>query len=111
MLNLVGEVEGRDCVILDDLTSTAGTLCGAAKMLKGCGANSVIAAVTHSLLTEAGANNILNSEIDELICTDSVPIPANLPEIPLTVLSVSELLGDAILRIHNNQSVSSLFRI
>ena len=111
MLNIVGDVEGADCVILDDLTSTAGTLCGAAKMLKDSGAKSVIAAVTHCLMDEKGAANVLNSEIDELICTDSVPLDQHLGEVPVKVLSVADLLGDAISRIHNDQSVSSLFRI
>ena len=111
MLNIVGDVDGCDCVILDDLTSTAGTLCGAAKMLKDSGARKVVAAVSHSLLGPDGARNIRESEIDELICTDSIPVAPDLGECPLTVLSVAELLGDAILRIHHNQSVSSLFRV
>lgn len=109
-LHLVGDVDGKDCFIVDDMTSTAGTLCAAAEMVKSNGALSVTAAVTHTLLTETGIKRLKDSPIDEFITTDSLPF--NVPDgMNITVLSVAELLGDAILRIHNNQSVTSLFRV
>jgi len=108
--NLVGEIKGRDVLLTDDITSTAGTLCQAANLLKREGARDVYAAVSHSLLSEYGIQRLLASPIKELITTDSVP-NREWTEFPVTVLSVAELLGEAILRIHNNKSVSSLFRL
>lgn len=108
--DLVGQVEGRDVVLTDDITSTAGTLCAAAKLLKDRGARDVYAAVTHALLSPLGLERLRASDIKELIITDSVP-GRDWGTSPVTVLSVADLLGEALLRIHNNQSVSSLFRI
>jgi len=110
VLNLVGDVQGRDVVMVDDLTSTAGTLTQAARLLKKSGAKRIFAAVSHCLLTDLGVQRLNDSPIEELIATDSIVAPvASSPK--LVHLSVAELLGDAILRIHNNQSVTSLFRI
>jgi ribose-phosphate pyrophosphokinase len=85
-------------------------LCGAAQLVKSHGARSIRAAVTHALLTEAGVDRLKGSAIDGLVTTDSVP-PRDWKGFPVTVLSVDELLAEAVLRIHNNQSVSSLFRV
>ena len=109
-INVVGEVDGQHVLLVDDLTTTAGTLCSAAKLLKQRGALTVKAAVTHCLLTEQGLSRLKDSPIDELITTDSVP-PRAFEGFPVTVLSVAELIGEAILRVHNNQSVTSLFRV
>ena len=110
VLNLVGDVQDRDVVMVDDLTSTAGTLTQAARLLKKSGAKRIFAAVSHCLLTDLGVQRLNESPIEELIATDSIiPPAASSPK--LVHLSVAELLGDAILRIHNNQSVTSLFRI
>ena len=108
--NLVGDVEGRDTILVDDITSTAGTLCQAARMLKEAGARDIYAAVSHTLLMDLGIERLKNSPIKELITTDSVP-SKKWSDFPVTVLSVADLLGEAILRIHNNRSVSSLFRL
>ena len=108
--NLVGDVEGRDTILVDDITSTAGTLCQAARMLKEAGARDIYAAVSHTLLMDLGIERLKNSPIKELITTDSVP-STKWSDFPVTVLSVADLLGEAILRIHNNRSVSSLFRL
>ena len=106
--HLVGEVNGRNTIIVDDMTSTAGTLTAASKLLEEAGAKSIRAAVSHSLLLEKGISRLKNSSIVELITTNT--IPQNLCEdINITVLSVADLLAEAITRIHNNQSVSSLF--
>ncbi len=110
VINVVGDVRDRDCIIVDDMTSTAGTLCGAAEQLKELGARSIIAAVSHCILNETGAERLKHSHIDELITTDSVPVP-DWEGVPVRVLSIADLMGDAILRIHHNESVTSLFRV
>jgi ribose-phosphate pyrophosphokinase len=107
---LVGEVEGRDTLLVDDITSTAGTLCAAAELLKKNGARSIRAAVSHVLLCEKGIERLKASPIEELVTTDSVP-QRQVDGFPVTVLSVAELMAEAICRIHNDQSVSDLFRI
>lgn len=107
-INVVGDVNGRHVLIVDDLTTTAGTLVKAAELLKQHGALSVRAAVTHCLLTDLGVSRLKASAVEELITTDTVP-PRAFNGFKMTVLSVAELLGEAILRVHNNQSVTSLF--
>ncbi len=107
-MNLIGTVEGRDVMIVDDMTETAGTLCAAAEILKANGARKVMAGVSHGVLGELGRKRIRESEIDEVLTTDSTP---QKEEEKLTVISVAELLGEAISRIHNGKSVSSLFDI
>lgn len=109
-IHVVGDVQGRNVLLVDDLTTTAGTLTSAARLLKQQGAKSIKAAVTHCLMTEQGLSRLKESPIEELITTDSVP-QRTFDGYPVTVLSVAELLGEAILRVHNNQSVTSLFRV
>ncbi len=108
--HLVGDVDGCNTLIVDDMTSTAGTLSAAAGLLKKAGAKSIRAAVSHSLLTEKGIERLKASPIDELVTTDSVP-QRKWEGFDVTVLSVADILAEAICRIHNDQSVSSLFRI
>ena len=113
--SVVGDVEGCDVIMVDDMTTTCGTLCAAAKLLKEKGAASIRAAVTHIPLTEKGIERLqADASLTELVVTDTVPLRADLPTdklpVKLTVLSVAELLGEAIRRIHQDQSVSSLFR-
>ncbi len=110
-LTMVGEVNGCNCVLVDDLCTTAGTLTTAAAILKANGAASVCAAVTHAVLTDMGFERLQQSEIQELIVTDTVPLRKTNDRVKITVLSVAGLLGEAILRIHDNQSVSSLFKL
>lgn len=109
--SLVGEVEGRDILIVDDMTETAGTLTAAAKILKSKGAKSVRAAVTHAILTETAYDRLSEHWLDELIITDSTPPDECYKEYPITVLTIGHLLTEAILRIHNNMSVTSLFKV
>lgn len=109
--SLVGEVEGRDILIVDDMTETAGTLTAAAKILKSKGAKSVRAAVTHAILTETAYDRLSEHWLDELIITDSTPPNERYKEYPITVLTIGHLLTEAILRIHNNMSVTSLFKV
>lgn len=107
--HLVGDVDGRTCLIIDDMTSTCGTLIGAANLLKQHGAGKIYAAVSHSLLTEAGVERLNESCIDELICTNSVPSLVTTPSPKVKALSVAEMMGEAIRRTHNGESISSLF--
>ena len=109
--HLVGDVKGRICVITDDLTSTAGTLCAAAKILIAHGAAKVYCAVSHCLLSEVGKEKLLATpEIEQIITTDAVPIVDDLGG-RIKVISIAPLLGEAIRRIHDGKSVSSLFYI
>ncbi len=109
--HLVGDVKDRICVITDDLTSTAGTLCAAAKILKANGAAKVYAAVSHCLLNDTGRKKLEDTpEIEQLITTDAVPID-NTMNGRIKVVSIAPLLGEAIRRIHSGKSVSSLFYI
>ncbi len=108
--HLVGDVRGCNAVLVDDMTSTAGTLTAAAKLLEQAGAASIRAAVTHSLLNCSGVERLNESPILELVTTDSVPARCETGN-KVKVLSVAELLAEAIRRIHDNNSVTSLFRV
>ena len=108
--SVVGEVQGRDVIMVDDMATTCGTLCAAAKLLVEHGARSVRAAVTHATVTAQGVERLRQSPVQELVVTDTVPI-GETGTLPVTVLSVGDLLGEAVLRIHNDQSVSSLFNL
>ena len=108
--SVVGDVQGRDVVMVDDMATTCGTLCAAAKLLVEHGARSVRAAVTHATVTAQGVERLRQSPVQELVVTDTVPI-GETGSLPVTVLSVGDLLGEAVLRIHNDQSVSSLFNL
>jgi ribose-phosphate pyrophosphokinase len=108
-MNVVGEVEGCTAIMVDDLTSTARTLCEAARLLKSHGAGTIYAAVTHVMLGPEAIKRLEQSQIKELIVTDSIPLKYE-GKFPITVLTVAELLGEAIIRIHENRSVTSLFK-
>ncbi|HEV8072785.1 MAG TPA: ribose-phosphate pyrophosphokinase [Opitutaceae bacterium] len=108
-ITIVGEVAGKDVLIVDDITETAGTLTNAAKLMREAGASSVRAAVSHSLLSPVAYERLAKGYIDELITTNTIPIDPR--GLPIRVLSVAGLLGEAIVRIHSNESVTSLFRI
>lgn len=108
--SLVGETQGRDILLIDDMTETAGTLCAAAELLKKNGAKSVMAAVSHGVLNERGYARLADGPIDRLITTNTTPVMQR-DGLPITVLSVAELLGEGIKRIHNNASVTGLFDI
>jgi len=105
---VIGNVRGKNVLLVDDLTETAGTLTTAAKLLKEKGAKQIIACVSHAILQEMGIERLRKSVIDELITTDSVFRPA-IDGVNITTLSVAGLLGEAIKRIHSNSSVNSLF--
>jgi ribose-phosphate pyrophosphokinase len=108
-MNVVGDVAGCDVLLVDDITETAGTLTAAAKILRAQGAVSVSAAVSHCILNDVAIERLKSGLIDELITTNSTPVSA--PGLPITVLSIAKLLGQAIVRITSNESVTSLFKI
>jgi len=107
VMHIIGDVEDKTALLLDEMIDTAGTICHAASALVAHGARSVKAAATHPLLSGPAINRIAASPIDELVVTDTIPIQAGLLD-NLKVLSVAPLLGDAIRRIHQDQSVSAL---
>jgi ribose-phosphate pyrophosphokinase len=110
VMNIIGEVKGRTCVMVDDMVDTAGTLTEAARALADAGAREVLAVVTHPVLSGPAIKRVLESPLRELVVTDSIPLRPEAAECAkLRVVSVSELLGEAIRRIHNEESVSSLF--
>ena len=109
VMNLIGDVAGKNCIIIDDIVDTAGSLVEGAKALEEFGAKSVTAAVTHAVLTDPASERIANSNIKELIVTNTIPLPENCNLPNITQLSVAPLLGEAIMRIFHEVSVSNLF--
>ncbi len=105
---VIGEIKGKNVLLVDDLTETAGTLTAAATLLKKKGAKNIIACVSHAILNDTGIERLRKSVIDELITTDTVQRPP-IDGVKITTLSVAGLLGEAIKRIHSNSSVNSLF--
>lgn len=110
VMNIIGDVKDRDCVILDDMIDTAGTLTNAARALMDHGARKVYAAATHAVLSGPAVGRIIDSPLTEVIITDTIPLPDAARNSPkFHVATVSKLLGEAIRRIHNSDSISSLF--
>jgi ribose-phosphate pyrophosphokinase len=110
VMNIVGEVEGRSCVIVDDMVDTAGTLTEGARALVDEGANSVSAVITHPVLSGPAIKRIAESPLKELVVTDTIPLNSEARDCEkLRVVSIAPLLGEAIRRINNEESVSSLF--
>jgi ribose-phosphate pyrophosphokinase len=110
VMNIIGSVEGKTCVIVDDMVDTAGTLCEAARALIEAGATSVYAAITHPVLSGPSLKRIAESSLEKLIVTDTIPLrPEAAENSKIMVVSVAEQFGEAIRRINNEESVSSLF--
>jgi ribose-phosphate pyrophosphokinase len=109
VLNVVGEVEGRDCLIPDDMIDTAGTVTETARALKNLGARDIYICATHGLLSGPAVQRLKDAPISEVVITDSVIVPEDKRFDRLRVLSVGELLAKAIRFTHSEQSVSSLF--
>jgi ribose-phosphate pyrophosphokinase len=110
VMNIIGEVKGRSCVLVDDMVDTAGTLCQAAKALKDEGAIKVVAYITHPVLSGAAIERITASMLDELVVTDTIPLSAAARQCTkIRQLSVSGLLAETIRRISDEESVSSLY--
>ena len=110
VMNIIGDVEGRSCVLIDDLVDTAGTLCQAAKALKNHGAQRVVAYCTHPVLSGPAVSNISNSVLDELVVSNTIPLQPDARACDkIRQLSIAELLAETMRRISNEESVSSLF--
>jgi ribose-phosphate pyrophosphokinase len=108
--HVIGEVEGRTCVVVDDIVDTAGTLTGTVRALKENGADRVLACFTHPVLSGPAMERLAMPELERVVVTDTIPLSEDKAKDPkLTTLSVASLLGEAIARIHSNSSVSSLF--
>jgi len=110
VMNIIGDVKGRTCVLVDDLVDTAGTLGQAARALKDKGATRVVAYCTHPVLSGPAVDNIIASELDELVVTDTIPLSKAAAECGrIRQLSIAELLAETMRRVSNEESVSSLF--
>lgn len=109
---LIGDVAGKTVLMMDDMISTAGSICGAAKLCMEKGAKAVHVGATHAVLCGPACERLRDAPIEEVVVTDTVPVPQEKIDAvgKLTVLTISALIGEAIHRIHNDQSVSSLFR-
>ena len=112
VMNLIGDVDGRTAILVDDLVDTAGTLCAAATALKARGAVKVVAYCTHAVLSGNALSTIRNSELDELVVTDSIPLSAEALALKqIRPLTISDLLAESIRRVSNEESISALFDI
>jgi ribose-phosphate pyrophosphokinase len=110
VMNIIGDVRGRSCILVDDLVDTAGTLCQAAQALKDEGAERVIAYITHPVLSGKAVERVENSALDQLVVTDTIPLGEAARKCKrIRVLSVAELLAETMRRIRNEESVSSLY--
>ena len=110
VMHIIGDVEGRDCIIVDDMIDTGGTLCKAAEALKEHGAKRVFAYATHPILSGKAAENLRDSMIDEVIVTDSIPLSDELKALDkVKVLTLADMLAETIRRISNEESISAMF--
>ena len=110
-MHIIGDVDGRTCVLIDDMVDTAGTLCAAAKALKSNGAKKVVAYCTHPVLSGPAIENINNSMLDEVVVTDTIPLKEDASASPrIRQLSVADELAESIRRISNEESLSALFK-
>ncbi|MBX2825791.1 MAG: ribose-phosphate diphosphokinase [Gammaproteobacteria bacterium] len=110
VMHIIGDVEGKTCVLIDDMVDTAGTLCKAAEALKNHGADKVVALATHPVLSGPALDNITGSQLDELVVTDTIPLSEQAQNCTkIRQLSVANLLAETIRRIHLDESVSSVY--
>ena len=111
VMNVIGDVSGRTCILIDDMVDTAGTLCQAADVLKEKGANKVVAYATHAVLSGAAVENITNSSLNELVITNTIPLSDEGKACSkIRQLSIAQTLADVIRRISDEQSISSIFK-
>ncbi len=111
VMNIIGDVEGRTCILVDDMTDTAGTLCKAAKALKDNGAARVYAYATHPVLSGPAVENINGSVLDELVVTDTIPLSEAAQACPkIRQLTLAPMLAEAVRRVCNEESISAMFR-
>lgn len=111
VMNIIGEVEGRDCILVDDMIDTGGTLCKAAEALKEHGAKRVFAYATHPVFSGKAIDNFKNCQLDEVIVTDTIPLSKEIAKLPIVrQLTMSGLLAEAIRRVSNEESISAMFK-
>ena len=111
VMNLIGEVEGRSCLLVDDMVDTAGTLCKAADALKERGASRVVAYCTHAVLSGRALENIRNSQLDELVVTDTIPLSDEAKTVDqIRQLTIADLLAESMRRVSNEESISAMFQ-
>lgn len=110
VMSIIGDVNDKVALMVDDIVDTAGSLCEGAKALKKLGAKKVIAACTHAVLSKNAVEKIDNSDIGQLVITDTIPLPPDKKSPKITVLSMAQAIGDVILNIQSHRSVSVLFR-
>jgi ribose-phosphate pyrophosphokinase len=110
VMHIIGDVAGRTCILVDDIVDTAGTLCKAANALKEHGATKVVAYCTHPVLSGNAVENIMNSAMDELIVTDTIPLSEEAENCPrIRQLSMANTLAEAVRRVNNEESISAMF--
>jgi ribose-phosphate pyrophosphokinase len=109
VMNIIGEVTGKNCIILDDIIDTSGTLTKVAEAIKVKGASRVFAAASHGVFSDNAKQKIQDSSIEEVVITDSIPLSNNGPVEKIVVLSIASILAEAIMRISNDESISALF--
>lgn len=110
VMHIIGDVKDRTCLLVDDIVDTAGTLCKAAEALKNYGAKRVIAYCTHPVLSGAAINNVANSQLDELVVTDTIPLNPAAEACPrIRQLTMANLLAESVRRVNNEESISALF--
>ncbi|WP_323841208.1 MULTISPECIES: ribose-phosphate pyrophosphokinase [unclassified Moraxella] len=110
VMHIIGDVNARDCVIIDDIVDTAGTLCKAAQALKDNGARRVVGYITHPVLSGKAIDNISNSALDEIVVTDTIPLSDAAKACPkIRQVSIASLLAESLRRINNEESISALF--
>lgn len=110
VMNIIGDVEGKTAILVDDMIDTAGTICEAGRMLRREGAREVYACATHAVFSPPAIDRLSSGIFEEVIVTNTIPVPADRYFPQLTMLSVANLLGEAVWRIHEDSSVSSMFR-
>ncbi len=111
VMNLIGNVEGKNCIMVDDMVDTAGSLTEGARALKKFGANEIYACCTHPILTDPALSRIAQSDITELVVTNTIPLAPSKKHPKIKVLSIAPILAETILRIYNDWSVSQLFDV
>ncbi|WP_434352665.1 ribose-phosphate pyrophosphokinase [Psychrobacter sp. HD31] len=110
VMHIIGDVKGRDCVIVDDMVDTAGTLCKAAAAIKNKGANRVVAYVTHAVLSGNAIDNISNSVLDEIVVTDTIPLTEEAKACnKIRQVTIAPMLAESLRRINNEESISAMF--
>lgn len=110
VMNILGDVKGKNAIIVDDIVATAGSLCEAAAAIKKAGAKKVYSAISHPILSGPAIERLVDSEIEELCVTDSIQLPKEKEHAKIKVVTVGDLMGEAIKRIHRSESISSLFK-